>query len=727
MQPHVRAAALAVAALFVAGCHSAAASKSARRSKHPRGKPGAVGERVEQLAAGGSHTCARYSSGRVRCWGANDDGQLGDGTTRTRFKPHDVVGLDEAVHIDAEGDAVCAVHRSGSVSCWGRPVGPAFVDGVKVESLTAPARVPGIDDAIEVAVDQHHACAIRKGGKLSCWGTGEGGELGDGKVEDSATAVEAAIENVVHVAVAYRTTCAIKRGGEVWCWGSDHYGTLRREETALEPCGENRRCIPKPAPLPDVPKLRQLAIDNAHICGVTADDDRHVMCWGASYGCAFGEDVPYDERKQVHRVPGVRDVRALLGPRCVLDDVGVLCWRAEDDESQRYDEPEKCGGDRIGLADPTAVALGSGHGCAVLGGKDIRCWGTGRHGWLNVRPTGDPLEPVSQDGVFDPDPPDVHPYARLRAEVPSSTPLSGYALVWSNARFFRAPQDKAVVGRLVGFDDDERYDMANGQFVVRITKDHGDFIEATNAFDSPDRDHCGGGSAGGLSQYDLRFFLHEDDLVPVLPLQYADSHEDGSVVFLAAGTPVIPTAVGNGVMVGDVWVPMYSEGKDLELSYTPAPLEADEGVRPSWAPLDGSIEASLLGRRIRIGQLPEQMLGHWYVDADELGTRLVVSDNCRRVEVVIDTEDPRRQQGGGGGGGMGMFGRPKPTEWIIASGAPAYWPDGSAAGTTRRRWTTKVEPEMVDGRSCWKVGLDLRVCHDEASVTVVPGDPPPEK
>ena len=231
-----------------------------------------------------------------------------------------------------------------------------------------------------------------------------------------------------------------------------------------------------------------------------------------------------------------------------------------------------------------------------------------------------------------------------------------------------------------------------------------------------------------MSQYDLRFFLHEDDLVPVLPLQYADSHEDGSVVFLAAGTPVVPTAVGNGVMVGDVWVPMYSEGKDLELSYTPAPLQTDEGVRPSWAPLDGTIEASLLGRRIRIGQLPEQMLGHWYVDADELGTRLVVSDNCRRVEVVIDTEDPRRHDGGMGGmGGMGMLGRPRPTEWTIASGAPAYWPDGSTAGTTRRRWTTKTRPQKVDGRSCWKIGLDLRVCHDAASITVVPGDPPAEK
>jgi len=717
--------------LLISGCSGA---KTAGRSKRPRGKPGGAGEQVEQLAAGGSHTCALYSTGRVRCWGANNEGQLGDGTKRTRFNPRDVVGLDDAVHVDADGDATCAVHRSGSVSCWGEPVGAPYgrFGDEEVESLTAPARVPGIDDAVEVRVGVNHSCAIRRSGKLSCWGSGEGGELGDGKRSDSKTAVEAAIEDVVDVDVASRVTCAIKRGGEVWCWGSNHYGTLRRDSESLEACGENRRCQPRPARVPDVPKLRQIATNDSHVCGVTADENRHVMCWGAPYSCAFGVDIPYDKRDEVHRVPGVRDVQALVGSQCVLDEAGVLCWYQEhrDDSDYSYDEPERCGGDRIGLAKPTSVALGSGHGCAVFGGKDIQCWGTGRFGWLNVQGAADPLQPVAQAGVFEPNTPDVDPYKRLRARVPSTEPLAGFALAWGNASIYRAPKDGAVVGRLVDFADDERYDTATRQFVVRITKDHGRFVEVTNVPDHGRKDHCGADATGDISRYDLRFFLHEDDLVPVLPHQYADSHEDGSVVFLAAGTPVIPTALGNGVMVGGIWIPMYSEGKDLELSYSPDPLVDDEGVRPSWSPLQTSIESSLLGRGIRLGQLPEALREHWYVDADEQGTRLVLGDRCRRVEVVIDTDDPRRPvaQGGGAGGiGIGGLGRPKkPTEWIVAPGAPAYWPEGSQAGSLRHRWTTKTAPDEIGDRRCWQSSGDLRLCHDAASITVVPGDQPAE-
>ncbi len=75
---------------------------------------------VVEIAAGYGHTCARRSSGSVVCWGANGEGQLGDGSNRTnRLAPVAVSGLTDAVEIAAGWGHTCARGSSGTVACWG--------------------------------------------------------------------------------------------------------------------------------------------------------------------------------------------------------------------------------------------------------------------------------------------------------------------------------------------------------------------------------------------------------------------------------------------------------------------------------------------------------------------------------------------------------------------------------------------------------------------------------
>jgi alpha-tubulin suppressor-like RCC1 family protein len=48
---------------------------------------------VAEVAVGDGHACARLADGSVACWGANESGQLGDGTTLDRHLPTFVIGL----------------------------------------------------------------------------------------------------------------------------------------------------------------------------------------------------------------------------------------------------------------------------------------------------------------------------------------------------------------------------------------------------------------------------------------------------------------------------------------------------------------------------------------------------------------------------------------------------------------------------------------------------------
>ena len=74
--------------------------------------------RVTDLEFSGSFACALTESGGVLCWGSNEQGQLGRGTTGADEGPAPVVGVKEATALSVEGDRACAVTRGG-VWCWG--------------------------------------------------------------------------------------------------------------------------------------------------------------------------------------------------------------------------------------------------------------------------------------------------------------------------------------------------------------------------------------------------------------------------------------------------------------------------------------------------------------------------------------------------------------------------------------------------------------------------------
>ena len=131
------------------------------------------------LSAGGAHTCAVDQPGGVWCWGADDRGQLGLGAAGANVtEPAAVVSLQAlATSVAAGGAHSCASRTDASVWCWGANDSGQLGDGTTIDRAL-PAKVAGA--AGTVTAGALHSCAASADHGVTCWGADTSGQLGDG-------------------------------------------------------------------------------------------------------------------------------------------------------------------------------------------------------------------------------------------------------------------------------------------------------------------------------------------------------------------------------------------------------------------------------------------------------------------------------------------------------------------------------------------------------------------
>jgi len=235
------------------------------------------------VAPGAYHTCSLTPTGEAYCWGLNNLGQLGDSTTSYRNAPVQVIGGRAFSSIGAGLDHSCAVQAStADAYCWGRSNygqrGDGTTQTVTFPTLTFGSSLLGFD---RVSAGGQHTCAIARDGAAICWGRNHQGQVGDGTTTTRfvPTAVSGGL-SFTYLAVntndiAWESSCGVTAAGEAYCWGLNNYGQLGRGTTGGQ--------FVEPEEVFGGLRFSSVSPGTSHTCGVTTDGDAY--CWGAnSYG-----------------------------------------------------------------------------------------------------------------------------------------------------------------------------------------------------------------------------------------------------------------------------------------------------------------------------------------------------------------------------------------------------------------------------------------------------------
>ena len=182
-----------------------------------------------EVACGEFATCARLSDGRVQCWGSDYAGALGDGASAASCGdipcstlPVDVELEGEASEIRAGLNGACA-RQAGRLRCWGWNGAGEVGDGSTTDR-DAPVLVEDLVDSVSAYAGYLRKCAVRTGGEVACWGfpTGTGG----GEAGSPTPTAVAGLPPIVEVAGGWYHLCALDRDDVVLCWGDNEWGQL---------------------------------------------------------------------------------------------------------------------------------------------------------------------------------------------------------------------------------------------------------------------------------------------------------------------------------------------------------------------------------------------------------------------------------------------------------------------------------------------------------------------
>ena len=408
-----------------------------------------TGRTAKAIAAGPHHACAILEDDTVKCWGENRSGALGLGDTNHRSAGSGemgdalpIVSLGSgrtAMGISAGYSFSCALLDNGSVKCWGAnqhgQLGQGSTDAIGDGPGEMGDSLPPIDlgvgrTAQAITTGHHHACALLDDNSVKCWGyntyfgvlgLGDNSVRGDepGEMGDALPSVDLGAGRAAQTLTAGALhTCVLLDDQSVKCWGWASRGQLGLEDTNHrgDTAGEMGSSLPA-VNLGAGRNAVSIKAGTAHTCAVL--DNSQVKCWGDNRAgqLGLGDTNPRgtsagtmgDALPTVSLGTGrtAQELSTGLASTCArLDNATLKCWGGNatgtlglGDTDNRGDAPGEMG-DAL-----ATVSLGSGlvpaklpsgtpnlFSCALLSNGSVKCWGSnylGELGAANSTTVGD--------------------------------------------------------------------------------------------------------------------------------------------------------------------------------------------------------------------------------------------------------------------------------------------------------------------------------------------------
>jgi alpha-tubulin suppressor-like RCC1 family protein len=236
--------------------------------------------RFRSVSAGAWFSCGLGTGFRAHCWGLNQDGAVGDGTTEDRRTPTPVAGDVRFRQVVSGGGQACGIGYYDSLAyCWGYNGYGQLGDRSTVNRLT-PARVSGARRWRQLSAGLFHTCGITLDQRVYCWGQNRYGQLGDstGVSRLWPVRVAAGALRFQQVSAGPEHTCAVSTAGKAFCWGNGRLGELGTGKTYLSFW---------PRPVAGGLSFTMVSAGGPHTCGKTILGG--VYCWGGNNEGSLGD------------------------------------------------------------------------------------------------------------------------------------------------------------------------------------------------------------------------------------------------------------------------------------------------------------------------------------------------------------------------------------------------------------------------------------------------------